>query len=121
MTTVKEWCEHIRKSGDGFWIWDHNTTGGMGGIALAEHMNFCSRCGKPRPEEPKALWECISGGGVSSSGSQETVDNLHKAFSLSAIKWFNERLPDHNCDFPMCGEYKQYIHIWLGKEKERCE
>jgi len=126
MTNNEEWCIHtIFQNGEWYLKRKH-------GLALMEDdWDICpiKGCRIKRPEEPKPLWQSISGGGVSSSDSQEAVDNLHKAFSLSAIEWFEKKLPDtislNPGDEPeFCRGQMSYINLvkaLLDKEKERCK
>lgn len=103
------WCVHmIILNGEWVLEYPHGSYRHVGGIA-----KFCEICGKPRPEEPKSLWQEIA-------RVYHFDDEVYaKLISNTAFKWFQQNFPrlfDARFD-----KYEKTVDEWIDKEIERCQ
>lgn len=126
MTTNKEWsCNCF--AGKVFEIGNRENS-----VFLDKILNefeYCPYCGKQRPEEPKALWECLRDKALDHFFNPNNFfrninqDNIYKFISNTSLDWFKDILPDTQ---PMHKghteqDYKDDLIELLNKEKEKCK
>lgn len=120
MTTEnKVWpCKHIIKSSNGEW---YCLTIGPTSYKC-NHWISCPECGAKRPEGPKLLWatmkESYNRFREENRYSDYSKDDVCMNDALTALKWFEENLPDfipENSAY----YYKGRILEWLNDEQEK--